>query len=135
MVYFTECLRRRLAGEGRLNCLTLTRTSPRNRGFCIDNDQAQPRRVSGVGRSAGLGGRLATSTGIFSVLTQSVLVPLLHLHVERNHSHRNTVKTRQDTVSYLDLINYRITQIPLNRYLQVVPEASPLLERKGRTWH
>ena len=42
------------------------------------NDQAQPRRVSGVGWSGGLGGRQATAYGILCGFSQSVLVLLLH---------------------------------------------------------
>ena len=46
------------------------------------NDQAQPRRVSGVGWSDGLGGWLAAASDILCDLTQSLLVLLLHIHVE-----------------------------------------------------
>jgi len=74
------------------------------------NDQAQPRRVSGVGWSAGLGGWLAAAVGIVSGLTQSVQVLLLLLHVEGHEPGGIMVKTRRDAVPHFpNLVDYRIT--------------------------
>ena len=75
----------------------------------MHNDQAQPRRVSGVGWSAGLGGLLTAAFDILCGLTQSILVLLLHLYVEGHEPGDIMVKTRGDLVSHFpDLVDYRI---------------------------
>ena len=74
-----------------------------------------PRRVSGVGWSAGLGGWLAAASDILCSPTQRVLVLLLRLHVEGHEPNGIMVKMRRHAVSHFPSLGDYRTMLSLSQ--------------------